>query len=122
MERKILGFQVFIKQIFATIYYIFKIFSLHEIGYYDVKAKIDYILATTKQEQLYYLAHSQGGTTFFILNSLRPEYNKRIKLMVAFAPAILIPNCGGWAFRALAVSNTLDVGLFLYGCVKIFSE
>ena len=28
----------------------------------------------------------QGTTQFFVMGSLRPEYNKKIKLMGAFAP------------------------------------
>lgn len=88
-------------------------FSFHEIGYYDHKANVDYILTVTKQEQLYYIGHSQGGSSFFILNSLRPEYNKRFKLMVGLAPACLMGNSKNPAFRALSISNTLNVSAFV---------
>lgn len=36
-------------------------FSWHEIGIHDLPAIIDYILAQTKQDKLYYIGHSQGG-------------------------------------------------------------
>ncbi|KAL8187086.1 UNVERIFIED_CONTAM: hypothetical protein K2H54_032764, partial [Gekko kuhli] len=37
-------------------------FSLHEMGHYDIPAVIYYILNETKQEQLYYVGHSEGST------------------------------------------------------------
>ncbi|KAI5646244.1 alpha/beta-hydrolase lipase region domain-containing protein [Phthorimaea operculella] len=53
-------------------------FSWDEIGIYDLPAMIDYILAYTGQEKLHYIGHSQGGTTFFVLGSVRPEYNEKL--------------------------------------------
>ncbi|XP_045462241.1 lipase 3-like [Harmonia axyridis] len=61
-------------------------FSFHEIGYYDLPAKIDYILDTTGQQQLEYVGHSQGGMVFYILSSLRPEYQEKIKLASLLGP------------------------------------
>ncbi|KAJ2951450.1 hypothetical protein O0L34_g13602 [Tuta absoluta] len=53
-------------------------FSWDEIGIYDLPAMIDYILAYTGQEKLHYIGHSQGGTTFFVMGSMRPEYNEKM--------------------------------------------
>lgn len=50
-------------------------FTYEEIGVNDVSATVDYILKETNTKQLHYIGHSQGGTIFFALNSLRPEYN-----------------------------------------------
>ncbi|XP_044254321.1 lipase 3-like [Tribolium madens] len=61
-------------------------FSFHEIGYFDIPAKIDYILDTTGQEKIFYVGHSQGTTVFFVMASERPEYNAKIRLMSALAP------------------------------------
>ncbi|XP_066601259.1 uncharacterized protein [Prorops nasuta] len=61
-------------------------FSWHEMGVYDAPAVIDYILDLTGQKQLFYIGFSQGTTQFWILCSLRPEYNEKIKLMTALAP------------------------------------
>lgn len=47
---------------------------------------IDYILHATNQTQLFYIGHSQGSTSFFVMCSERPEYNAKIKLMHALAP------------------------------------
>ncbi|XP_063909200.1 lipase 3-like [Zophobas morio] len=62
-------------------------FSWHEIGYYDYPAAIDYILNLKGDDSLYYVGHSQGTTSFLVLASTRPEYNKKIKLATLLAPA-----------------------------------
>lgn len=67
-------------------------FSFHDIGYYDAPATIDYILAATGEEKLFYIGHSQGTTTFFVMASERPEYNEKIRLMVALAPVAYMTN------------------------------
>lgn len=54
-------------------------FSFEEIATRDLPAMIDYILQNTGQEKLHYIGHSQGGTTFLILNSMLPEYNNKIQ-------------------------------------------
>lgn len=68
------------------------IFSFDEMGYYDIPAFIDYILAKTNQKKIFYLAHSQGNTAFFAMAAQRPEYNEKIRLMVALAPVAFISN------------------------------
>lgn len=62
------------------------LFSWHEIGYYDLPAMIDLILQITNRSQLTYIGHSQGTTIFYVLCSLRPEYNKKIFLNFSLAP------------------------------------
>jgi pimeloyl-ACP methyl ester carboxylesterase len=44
-------------------------------------------LGTTGHNKLYYIGHSMGTTVFFVMLSQRPEYNEKIRAMVAFAPA-----------------------------------
>ena len=41
-------------------------FGWHESGMYDLAAAIDYILAITKQESLYYIGHSMGTTEYMV--------------------------------------------------------
>lgn len=67
-------------------------FSFHNIGYYDIPATIDYILETTGQEKIFYIGHSQGTTAFFAMTSERPEYNEKVRLMVALAPVVFMEN------------------------------
>lgn len=54
-------------------------FSFEEIGIFDVASMIDYILDHTGIDKLHYIGHSQGGTVFFVLASMRPEYNKKLQ-------------------------------------------
>ncbi|KAH8333106.1 hypothetical protein KR074_005712 [Drosophila pseudoananassae] len=62
-------------------------FSFHELGIYDIPAAIDYILARSKgYQQVHYVGHSQGTTSFFVMGSERPSYMKKVKLMTALAP------------------------------------
>lgn len=61
-------------------------FSWHEMGVYDLPAMIDYVLAHTNQQQLFYAGHSQGTTTFFVMCSEKPEYNSKIRAMFSLAP------------------------------------
>lgn len=62
---------------------------------YDVSAFIDYVLKITGRESLQYIGYSQGTTTFFMLASEKPEYNKKVKLMTALAPALYLKNPKG---------------------------
>ncbi|KAF2887898.1 hypothetical protein ILUMI_18275, partial [Ignelater luminosus] len=66
--------------------------SFHDIGLYDLPAFIDYILHVTRQEKLFYIGHSQGTVNFFMLNSEKPEYNKKFRLMVGLGPAAYFSN------------------------------
>ncbi|XP_023172789.2 lipase 1-like [Drosophila hydei] len=67
-------------------------FSWHEIGYYDLPALIDAVLAKTGYEKLSYFGHSQGTTSFFVMASTRPEYNAKIHVMSALAPVAYMTN------------------------------
>lgn len=51
---------------------------------------IDHILKVTKQEQLIYCGHSQGGTIITILLSEHPEYNKKISSVHLIAGAVIM--------------------------------
>ena len=71
------------------------------MGRYDLPATIDYILNLTNKTDLFYVGHSQGTTQFFVMCSLRPEYNSKIRLMSAFAPVAYMSHAQG-PIRALA--------------------
>uniref|UniRef100_A0ABM5FVD3 Lipase n=1 Tax=Pogona vitticeps TaxID=103695 RepID=A0ABM5FVD3_9SAUR len=58
-------------------------FSLHEMGYYDLPAVINFILNKTGQQQLYYVGHSEGGATGFIAFSTRPKLAERVRVFFA---------------------------------------
>ncbi|XP_058044312.1 lysosomal acid lipase/cholesteryl ester hydrolase-like isoform X1 [Ahaetulla prasina] len=61
-------------------------FSFHEMGYYDIPAVINFILNKTKQQQLYYVGHSEGTTAGFISFSSWPELAERIKVFFGMGP------------------------------------
>ncbi|KAJ8952377.1 hypothetical protein NQ318_014468 [Aromia moschata] len=67
-------------------------YSFHEFGVYDGPAIIDYILNETGNEKVTYVGHSEGTTQFFIMGSMRPDYNDKINLMVALAPVVYMEH------------------------------
>ncbi|XP_034949217.1 lipase 3-like isoform X2 [Chelonus insularis] len=67
-------------------------FSWHEMGVYDLPASIDYILSVTEHKKLYYLAHSQGTTSFFVMMSEKPEYNDKVIKFAAYAPIVYVSH------------------------------
>lgn len=79
----------------------FNQFCFYQIGLYDLPASIDYILSKTDQSELHYIGHSQGTSTFFVMLSERPEYNNKIKMMHALAPAAFLSHCKSPLIRAI---------------------
>lgn len=72
-------------------------FSWEEIGMIDIPSMVDYVLEHTGKEKLHYLGHSQGGTVFLVLNSMRPEYNEKfasVNLMAGVGYMEYFPNNG----------------------------
>ncbi|XP_017770541.1 PREDICTED: lipase 3-like [Nicrophorus vespilloides] len=67
-------------------------FSWNEIGKYDLPAKIDYIINNTGHKKIFYIGHSQGTTSFWVMGSERPEYNDKIRLMAALGPVAYMQN------------------------------
>ncbi|XP_032677319.1 lipase 3-like [Odontomachus brunneus] len=77
-------------------------FSWHEIGTIDLPAMIDYILKTTGREKLFYLGHSQGTTSFFVMSTQLPEYQDKIHAMFAMAPVAYSSRMTSPIFQLLA--------------------
>ncbi|XP_026333012.1 lipase 3-like [Hyposmocoma kahamanoa] len=96
-------------------------FSWEEIGLYDVSAYVDYILDITGQEKLHYVGHSQGGTAFLVLNSLRPEYNEKFISFQGLAPAAFFYNNEHSIFNLLApYEKLIETTMFRIGFAEIF--
>lgn len=98
-------------------------FSFDENGYYDLPAIIDYIINRTRQTKVYYVGHSQGTTGFFIMGSLRPEYNKKIQLSVNLAPVAFMKNVRNPITRITAAATRI-IKMFLdnAGFAEIFGK
>lgn len=71
------------------------------MGLYDVSSTIDYILETTGYEKLFIVGHSMATTEFFVLCTLRPEYNNKVQHMVALGPVAYLTYSPS-AFQVLA--------------------
>ncbi|KAL1480798.1 hypothetical protein MTO96_050744 [Rhipicephalus appendiculatus] len=61
-------------------------FGLDEVGLYDIPALVDYVLAWTGWSELFYVGFSQGNAAAWITLSEMPEYNAKIRLLLALAP------------------------------------
>ena len=69
-------------------------FSFQELGRYDQPAFIDYVRNETKQEQVTYLGHSQGGSQ--ILSGLHENaqfFKDRVNLFLLLGPATRLDRC-----------------------------
>ncbi|KAG7296058.1 hypothetical protein JYU34_021155 [Plutella xylostella] len=77
-------------------------FSWDEIGEIDVPTMIDYVLETTEHQRLHYIGHSQGTTVFFVMTSLKPEYNDKIISMHALAPVAFMEHNQSWLLKAIS--------------------
>ncbi|XP_056648724.1 lipase 3-like [Diorhabda sublineata] len=64
----------------------FWMYSWHEMGIYDTPTTIDFILEKTGNKTLYHIAHSEGSTAFYVMASLKPEYNHKIKHHISLGP------------------------------------
>lgn len=90
-------------------------FSWHEMGFYDLPSSIDYILNETKFEKLNYIGFSQGTISFFVMASLRPEYNDKIIEANLLAPVTSLKGIRNPYFNAFANSYN---GIKLYARLK----
>ncbi|XP_033224854.1 lipase 3-like [Belonocnema kinseyi] len=86
-------------------------FSWHEMGIYDLPTTINYVLNNTNQRNLNLGCFSQGCTQTCVMGSLKPEYNKKIKFVLALAPAVFWTYVGG-IVRSLIPFTRKMVSLF----------
>ncbi|XP_077486622.1 tear acid lipase-like protein [Amblyomma americanum] len=68
--------------------------SFDQIGRYDTAAGIDHVLNATGASKLALFCLSQGVTAALALLSTRPEYNKKVELVVAYGPVANLSNMG----------------------------
>ncbi|XP_011265903.2 lipase 3 [Camponotus floridanus] len=97
-------------------------FSWHEMGIYDLPAMIDYILNQTGEKQLFYIGFSQGTTQFWVLASLKPEYNRKIKLMLALAPVAYMGHLGGLLKPLSVLGNFFKIFYKFSGFFELLSN
>ncbi|EFA01613.1 Lipase 3-like Protein [Tribolium castaneum] len=91
-------------------------FSWHQIGLIDLPTMIDYVLEVTNQTELYYIGHSQGTTTFYVMTSMLPEYNAKIKAQFSLAPIAYMNHMTSPLLHIIAFwTGPLDLLLQLIG-------
>ncbi|KAJ7324183.1 hypothetical protein JRQ81_017203 [Phrynocephalus forsythii] len=88
-------------------------FSFHEMGMNDLPAIINFILAQTGQEKIFYIGHSQGSTIAFIAFSAMPELAEKIKLFFALAPVASLNHTRSPYPRLAFFADNL--GKFIWG-------
>ncbi|XP_075156988.1 lipase 3-like isoform X2 [Haematobia irritans] len=76
-------------------------FSWHEIGTIDLPLIMDYILKKTQQSSMHYIGHSQGSVIMFVLLSMHPEYNEKLKTLHMLAPVAYMKNVRSPLFKLL---------------------
>lgn len=72
---------------------------------------IDYVLNYTEQKSLYYIGHSMGTTSLFVLLSTRPEYNVKIRLGVCLAPVAFFKERTPLIESAVSIAPKLIVSI-----------
>ncbi|CAF4907982.1 unnamed protein product [Pieris macdunnoughi] len=82
-------------------------FSFHEHGLYDLPAIIDFVLSRTGTNKLNAIGFSQGNTIFYVMASLRPQYNDRVNLLISLAPIAFLRNLGPPLSLLIDVSSDL---------------
>nr|XP_045622185.1 gastric triacylglycerol lipase-like isoform X4 [Procambarus clarkii] len=90
-------------------------FSWDEMGSLDLPAVIDYILATTRHEQLYYIGHSMGTTIFFACMATKPEYNSKVKAMFGLGPVATVGHVTSPIKYLAPITSTIEELLELLG-------
>ena len=67
-------------------------FSWDDTALLDISSDIDYVLANTGYEKLFYVGYSMGTTKYCVLLSELPEYNDKIIAGFLMGPATSMTN------------------------------
>ena len=70
-------------------------FSIDDLARFDVPAMINFVLEKSGREQIYYIGHSMGTTSFLAMISHYPEMNKKIKEAILLAPVTCAQGLNG---------------------------
>jgi pimeloyl-ACP methyl ester carboxylesterase len=83
------------------------------MGIYDMPATIDYILKQTKHNQLHYIGHSMGTCIFFVMCSMLPEYNNKIRVQISLAPVAYVHHMTSMLNGLVPYANQIQVCILL---------
>lgn len=82
------------------------------MGLYDLPATIDYILERTNRSQLNYIGHSMGTCIFFVMCSMLPEYNHKIRVQISLAPVAYVHHMTSTLNNLVPFANQIQVWFF----------
>jgi pimeloyl-ACP methyl ester carboxylesterase len=83
-------------------------FSLQEMGEYDVKANVEFIIKLTGQKKINYMGHSQGTAQMFARACLYPKWcEEHINLFMAIAPVARVGNADGKFLKPMLNNSAL---------------
>ncbi|KAF2901737.1 hypothetical protein ILUMI_04465 [Ignelater luminosus] len=95
-------------------------FSFHEIGLYDIAAKIDYVNKYRKQK-IIYLGFSMGTTTATVYSSTYPDIaENKVKIFIYFAPFIFTNEIGSYTYKGLQIWPYIEPILRTLGKGQLF--
>lgn len=80
-------------------------YSVHEIGYYDLAAMIDYVILKTGHPRVHFIGFSLSNAALMVLLSKRPEYNHKVNVGVLMAPGGIYYN--GFIFGIARLTGPL---------------
>ena len=88
-----------------------RLFSFHEIGYYDNHASIEYVKRRIGGSKIVYVEYSLGGTSGVVYASTREkEAADSVKLMVVIASGTRIRlDCNSFLKYTLFISYNLQI-------------
>ena len=65
-------------------------FTWEDMATQDLPEIIDYVIEKTSEAKVNYIGHSQGALLMYTLLADKPDYNEKINLFCALAPAVFI--------------------------------
>ncbi|KAL1438685.1 hypothetical protein MTO96_047876 [Rhipicephalus appendiculatus] len=89
--------------------------TFDEIGRHDVAAVIDHVLNATGASKVTLLSLSQGVTIALVLLSMRPEYNDKVDLVIAYGPIANVGSMGSPLPLLLSLLELLATRMPMYG-------
>ena len=93
-------------------------FSFQEMGEYDVKANIGFIINFTGAAQLIYVGHSQGTSQMFAAlgdQATTGFVHSKVKLFVALGPVTFLPSATSKLVKILAADTPFIAACKLFG-------
>lgn len=92
------------------------------LGIIDLPAFINYILSQTGEVNMHYVGHSQGATSYYVMISMLPELNAKIRTMYAFCKLqlFLFPDVNLLTFNIFLVFMSASLAFVSHMISPVF--